>query len=424
MRILFSNAFVCATILKKVKIMISWLRKIFIKDYENVKNNKVREAHGKFASVVGIISNLFLFVIKIIAGIISSSISIIADSINNLSDMGSSLVTLVGFKLAGMPADDDHPYGHERIEYVASLVVSIIIVFVGGSLFVSSINKIIDYEYQEMNYLFTYITIAILSVSIIVKTFQSVFNKKIGKIIDSVALEATSSDSRNDCISTGVILLGTIVMLVCQVCGVVIPFSLDGALGIAVSIFIMVSGFLLVKESIDPLIGNSVSKKEVQEALSFVSESKVVLGYHDVVCHRYGPTRIFMTLHAEVDASGDIIQIHDEIDEIEKATLQKFGVELTIHMDPLEVNNAEVDEMKNLVKNIASEIDSKLSIHDFRIVKKVNLSTILFDIVIPYKFKLSNDEVKNIIIEKVNSGKTKYAFIIHVDNEYIKTDKS
>ena len=246
--------------------MVNFLRKIFIKDYQKVNDNKVREAHGKLASFVGVFSNLFLFAIKMIAGIISGSIAIIADSINNLSDMGSSVITLVGFKLANAPADEEHPYGHQRIEYISGLIVAIIIIYVGGSLLVTSIKKIFNYEPTIVDNSVLYITIAILVVSIFIKLWQSIFNKKVGKIINSLALEATAADSRNDSISTAVILLGTIALLIFKD----IPFSLDGVMGIFVSLFILISGIKLIKETMDPLIGVTQEHEFVQEILNFI----------------------------------------------------------------------------------------------------------------------------------------------------------
>lgn len=399
--------------------MVDFLRKLFVKDYKNVKNHKVREGHGKLASFVGIISNLFLFAFKLFAGLISGSVSIIADSINNLSDMGSSIVTLLGFKLANMPADDEHPYGHERMEYIAGLIVSIIIIFVGGSLFITSINKIIDYVPEDISYKVSFISIAILSVSIIVKLWQSYFNSKVGKLIDSVALAATAADSRNDCISTGTILLGTIVMVILKYKNIEIPFSLDGVLGILVSLFIMYSGFNLIKETIDPLIGNSVSEEYVNEILEYIKSNPMVLGFHDVVCHLYGPTKHFMTIHIEVDSKLDIIEIHENMDSIEKAVRDKYGVELTVHMDPIELGNPEIEECKLAVRKILEELDSNLSFHDLRIVKKLSVSTVLFDVVVPYKFKMSNDELKQYIIDRINVNGKHYAFIIDIDHRFV-----
>ena len=399
--------------------MIEFLRRFFVKDYKNVKNQKVREAHGKLASAVGIASNLVLFIIKLVAGLLSKSISIIADSINNLSDMGSSVVTLVGFKFANMPADEHHPYGHQRIEYIAGLIVSIIIVFVGGTLFISSVNKIIDYEPEVIEYTLGYITIGILTVSILIKLWQSLFNKKIGKAIDSVALEATAADSRNDCISTGVILLGTIVMLVCQHLNVKIPFSLDGVLGILVSLFILFSGFSLVKETVDPLIGTAISKEYVDEIVEFIDKHPMVLGHHDIMCHMYGPTKCFMTAHVEIDSKTDIYEAHEMMDTIEHDVYTKFGVFLTIHMDPIEVGNKELDELKARVFDLLNDLDPNLSFHDFRYVPLENGANLIFDIVVPYKFRLSNEEIIKILEEEMNINGKKYNFVIQFDHKFI-----
>ena len=403
--------------------MVNLLRKLFIKNYNDVKNQNVRQAHGKLASFFGIISNLFLFIIKIIAGILSKSVSIIADSINNFSDMGSSIVTLVGFKLASMPADDEHPYGHERIEYIAGLIVSIIIIFVGGSLFITSIDKIINYVPEELNYIYTYITLGILGVSILVKLWQSLFNRKIAKIIDSLALEATSQDSINDCISTGVILIGTIVMLVCQLNNIVIPFSLDGVLGILVSLFIVYSGINLIKETTSPLIGDSVSKEYVDELLDFISNHEMVLGYHDVVCHMYGPTKCFMTIHIEVDSTKDIILIHDAMDEIEKEVREKFGVELTVHMDPLVLGDSELEAIREVIKEVLNDIDPILNFHDLRIVRKLSVSTVLFDVVIPYKLKDIKDNIIKAIDERLNKEEKKYSLLVDFDYNFVKREE-
>ncbi len=399
--------------------MIKFLRKTFIKDYENVKNQKVREAHGKLASFVGVISNMILFIIKLLAGIFSKSVSIIADSVNNLSDMGSSIVTLVGFKMANKPADAEHPYGHERVEYIAGLIVAIIIIFVGGSLLFSSVDKIIHYEYIKVPNYISYISIGILSVSILIKLWQSLFNKTIGRLIDSVALEATSCDSRNDVIATFVILVGNIIIL----CVGDIHFSIDGVLGILVSLFIIFSGFKLIKETTDPLIGSSISKEYVDEILEAVKSNPKVLGVHDVMCHMYGPTKCFMTLHAEVNAKDNIIEIHDCIDEIETFIREKYGVELTIHMDPIEVDNEETNRAKVIVSSALQRLDESLAFHDFRMVRKQAKSTLLFDIVVPYKYSLTNEEIIAYLEREINMGADHYKLLINFDHQYIKKEE-
>lgn len=395
--------------------MVNLLRKIFIKDYDNLNDSRIREQHGKLASFVGIFSNLVLFVIKLIAGLLTASVAIIADSINNLSDMGSSVITLVGFKLAGMPADEEHPYGHQRLEYIAGLIVALIIIFVGISLFSTSIDKIFNYVPIEINKTFLLISSGILLVSILIKLWQSMFNKKMGKLISSVALEATAQDSRNDCISTGVVLLGNLVMLIFGN----LSFSLDGILGVLVSVFIIIAGANLIKDTIDPLIGVSTDSSLISDIIKDIKNNEVVLGVHDVMCHMYGPTKMFMTIHCEVDSKGDIIVIHDHIDNIENEIFKKYGVLLTIHMDPLDIHDEEANKLKEEIKLIVNNIGNELDMHDFRVVRKLSKSTILFDLVVPYNYKYTNEEIINKIEEEFFKKHNDYVFLIHFDNIYV-----
>ena len=396
--------------------MVNFLRKLFIKKFENTSDEKVREAHGKLASFVGVFSNLVLFIIKMIAGLISGSVAIIADSINNLSDMGSSVITLVGFKLASAPADEEHPYGHQRIEYISGLIVAIIIIYVGGNLLMTSFEKILHYEPTVVGNNVLYITIGILAVSILIKLWQSVFNKKVGKIINSLALEATAADSRNDSISTAVILLGTIIMLIFKD----IPFSLDGVMGILVSLFILYSGIKLIKETMDPLIGVTSEHEFVQSILNFIEGYDICLGTHDVMCHMYGPTKCFMTVHVEVDASGDILEVHDEIDNIEKAVYKEFGALVTVHMDPIQTDNEEINKLKKRVHQAVLEIDSNLSFHDFRVVVGPTHTNILFDIVVPFKYKLTKEEIITKLNEKIYDEGKQYYFVIELEHKFVK----
>ena len=394
--------------------MVNFLRKLFIKDYNNVKDPKVREKHGKLASFVGVFSNLFLFIIKLFAGILSGSIAIIADSINNLSDMGSSIITLVGFKLANAPADDDHPYGHQRIEYISGLIVSIIIIFVGGNLLLTSIEKIMNYTPEVVENTTLYISMGILGVSILIKLWQSIFNKKVGKIINSLALEATSADSRNDCISTLVILLGNIALLIWKD----IPFSLDGVLGILVSLFIIIAGINLIKETVDPLIGVSVESEFVKNIVEDIKKNEVVLGLHDLVCHMYGPTKCFMTIHVEVDSKADLMATHDAIDNIEKDIFMNHGVYLTIHMDPIETDNEEVNNLRKIVSETIHNIDSVLNIHDFRVVYGDTHTNILFDVSMPINFSCTPKELREIITTEIKKINENYFVIIQIDQLY------
>ena len=398
--------------------MIKFLRKLFIKNYENTSDTKVREAHGKLACFVGVFSNLVLFGIKLLAGIISGSIAIIADSINNLSDMGSSVITLFGFKLANQDADEEHPYGHQRIEYISGLIVAIIIIFVGGNLLLTSIEKIMNYEVNIVENNVLYITIGILSCSILIKLWQSIFNHKVGKIINSLALEATATDSRNDCISTAVILVGTIVLLFWKD----IPFSLDGVMGILVSIFIIISGINLIKDTMDPLIGVTADSEFAKEIVEFIKEEELVLGVHDLVCHMYGPTKCFMTIHVEVDSRGDLLEMHDVMDNIEKKVFQKFGVLLTVHMDPIQLDNEEINELRVRVTNAIKDISCRLSIHDFRVVIGPTHTNILFDMVVPFKFELTPDEILKKLDDMIKDEGKQYYFVVEIDRQYVKNE--
>lgn len=400
--------------------MVHLLRKLFIKNYNQLENEKVRVAHGKLASFFGIFTNLILFTGKLLAGFLTASISIIADGINNLADMGSSIITLVGFKLASAPADKEHPYGHQRIEYISALVVAIIIMVVGGSLLISSIEKIIEYSPVEIERKLIIISIIILSCSILLKLWQSLFNKKMGKIIHSVALEATSKDSLNDCFSTLAILIGNIVLLFTDQ----LPFSLDGVLGIIVSLFIIISGIKLIKDTVNPLIGMQMDQEFIQKILCVIKEEPHVLGYHDLSCHSYGPTKCFMTLHIEVDANQNLLEIHDVIDNLERRIKEQFDVDLTIHMDPVQTDNPEINELRRRVRETIEGIDSNLSMHDFRAVIGSTHTNLIFDIVRPFKFFLSDEEILRKIQDAFLDEDMKYYFVVQFDYAFLEKDST
>lgn len=389
--------------------MVDFLRRKFIKNYEDVTNQKVRDAHGKLACVGGIISNLVLFIMKFTIGLLTGSVSIVGDSVNNISDMGSSVVTLIGFKMSNAPADKEHPYGHERIEYIAGLIVSIIILVVGFQLLMQSITAIKDNTKSELSI----VAFIILGISIIIKLLQGLFYKQIGKKINSVALEATAADSINDVVSTSVILIGSLIIYFFPN----IPFSLDGVLGILVAIFILISGIKMVKETVDPLIGVTPDHEYIQNILNDIKKYKVVLGVHDVRCHMYGPTKSFMTLHVEVDSSKDLLLIHDEIDNIEREIGNKYQLELTIHMDPIDINDSYSLELKAKLAILIDELN--LHFHDFRIVKGDSHTNVLFDVVVPFKYKLTEEEIKTKVEEYFKDNKQKLYFIINFDGEYI-----
>lgn len=383
------------------------LARIFIKDYQEYSNPKVRSAYGTLSGIVGIVTNIFLCVIKIVTGFFAGSISIIADGINNLSDAGSSIITLIGFKISSMPADDEHPFGHERMEYITGLIVSFIIILIGVSLFKSSIDKIINPEDIDLG-IYTFI---VLGISVLVKIWQWSFYRTNGKLINSTALIATSSDSINDAISTGAVLLAMIISKIFTI-------NLDSYMGLVVSLFIIISGVKLVKETISPLIGEAPSKEFVKEVVDKIKAHEGVLGIHDLVFHSYGPLKTFITAHVEVDSQVDVLVSHDMIDNIEQE-FRDEKINLVIHMDPIDTTDTETVELRKKIGEIVHSIDENLNYHDFRMVKGFTHTNLIFDVVVPNKFKLTNEQLLNEIIVRVKEIDEKYNVVITFDNNYI-----
>lgn len=396
--------------------MLRLLAKIFIRNHQDYNNNKVRVAYGKLSSAVGIISNIFLCAVKIITGILTSSIAITADGINNLSDAGSSIITLIGFKLSSMPADNEHPYGHQRIEYITGLLVSFIILVIGLLLAKSSIQKIITPTYEELELKTQLIMIGILVLSIAVKLWQSIFYRKVGKLIASTTLIATSTDSLNDCISTAVVLISLVVTLFFP------KLLLDGYMGVVVSIFIIISGIKLIKETVSPLIGEAPTKEFVEEVTKKIESYPGVLGIHDLVIHSYGPVKTFITAHVEVDAKVDIIVSHDLIDNIEKDFMNERGISLVIHMDPVDFDDEKTIRLREKINAIVTSIDENLHFHDFRVVYGDTHTNILFDLVVPVKYHLSDEDLIIHIEKEVKKINKKYNLIITIDRDFIGRD--
>ena len=391
--------------------MTNLLRKLFIKDYLNVEDNKVREKHGILASFVGIFTNLLLTVFKILIGIITLSISIIADALNNMTDMASCIVNLFGFKLANKPADKEHPFGHERIEYIAGLIISFIIIALAVVLGYTSVLKIINQETQTAIQIGTFI---VLGGSILVKVWQSFFYRKIGKIINSVSLKASAQDSLNDVISTTVVLIVSIISFATN--GQV---DLDAYAGIAVALFIVYSGIKLVIETANPLIGISPDNELVKNVVKDIETYDGVLGIHDLMCHSYGPTKIFITVHVEVDASVDVLKSHDLIDVIEYEVGQKHHLMLTIHMDPIDTKSEETNELKAKAIQFINEYDERLSLHDFRIVKGDTHTNVLFDVVLPFDVKYKEEDVTKYLWGRFAEISNKYFLVIKYDRDYV-----
>ena len=386
---------------------MEWIKKVFIKDYKNVSNDKVRTAYGVVAGVVGIITNFILFVCKIVIGVISSSMSIIADAINSLSDMSSCIITIFGFKLSSKPADSDHPYGHARYEYLSSLLVAVIIFLIGILLLKSSIEKIIVNSVTEVNV----ITFVILIVSILLKLYQMLIYRNFGKSIDSDSLIVSSVDSRNDIISTFVVLISSVIIFFTKD----LPVSIDGIFGCLVSIFIIVNSVMLLKDTLDPLLGEKPDEKLVQDIKDFINSYDGVCGIHDLMVHNYGAKVNFTVVHVEVSRDTDIMESHELMDTIEKDFFKKFNGMLTIHMDPIEIDNVEINDLKFKIHNILNGIDTKLDFHDFRMVKGVNNSNLIFDLVIPYELKIDANEVIDKINKELNTTEHNYNLVVNVD---------
>ena len=388
--------------------MTTLIMKLFVKDYPNISDETSRRKCGFIAGIVGIITNVILVILKMFIGAITNSVAIIAEGVNNLGDAASSIVTLVGFKLAGKQADDDHPFGHERIEYIAGLIVSLLILIVGIQLIVQSVGKIIHPEKST----FTIVTTIIFGSSLFVKIWQGIFYYKVSKRIQSATLRAAGQDAFNDCISTTVVLISSIVMLFFP------NLAIDGYAGIIVSAFIIKTGIELVKETADPLIGSLPEQALVDKIIAIATADPKILGYHDFMIHCYGPSRMFASIHLEFDYRENILDIHDIVDNIEYETKKQTGVNLVVHMDPIDSVNPETIELKNKVSNIVEPMEKVLSFHDFRIVKGPTHTNVLFDLVLSLDTHNDSAAKKNIvryITDQIKLIDPRYNVIIKTD---------
>ena len=387
------------------------LLSLFVKDYKCKDDARVRAKCASSASIVGIVSNIFLSLMKIVVGIISGSIAITADAVNNIADAASSIITLVGFRLAVKPADKEHPYGHARIEYITGLIVSMVICVLGIEFFINSVNALI--HPTETDY--STAALVILGISIVIKFWQGLFYRAVGKHISSSALIATSADSRNDSITTAAVLIGA---LISKFSGI----NLDGWLGIAVACFIIKSGIELVMETSDPLLGIAPSEEFVVSIGKRIMSYNDVLGYHDLVVHNYGHDRTFASVHVEVAAEKDILESHDLIDNIE-FDFKKSGIQLVIHLDPVITADEELRELRREVEGIialvSNELNCPLSMHDFRVVKGVTHTNLIFDVVVPFECKLNECDIRQLITDKVRTLSHEYNTVIEIDRSYI-----
>ena len=352
-----------------------------------------RSAAGRLAGTVGIVANAVLFAMKLVVGTIAGSVSITADALNNLSDASSSVVTLLGFKLAEKPADADHPYGHARYEYLSGLAVAAMILFIGFELAKSSVEKIFNPQAVD----FTWITIAVLLGSMAVKLWLSLFNSRLGKKIGSETLMATAADSRNDVIATAAVLIS----------GLIERFSgwhIDGFMGLAVAIFILYSGIGLAKDTISPLLGEAAGPELQEQILDQIRSEKRVLGYHDLMVHDYGPGRRFASVHVEMDRNEDPLLCHELIDNLERECLESHGIQLVIHYDPVVTDDPELDRMRDAVCQILNQIDGRLTLHDFRMVQGRGHTNLIFDVVLPEDLMRKTGEIKVRLDQKLNQN--------------------
>ena len=391
---------------------MKFIRKLFVKNYQDTQNPKVRTRYGLSAGIFGIVTNAILFAFKLAIGLIGNSITIVADAINNFSDAGSSVVTLVGFKLSAAPPDKDHPFGHARYEYIASLFVSVVVLFIGIMLFKSSIEKCITPEQVSVS-VYTYV---VLGVAIAMKLVQMLLYLDFSKAIGSGALKASAVDSRNDVLTTFAVLISTIVI---DVAGDKISpkVSVDGIMGIAVSLFIIVSSVLLLKDAISPILGEKPPKELVDKITAKILSYDGVIGVHDLVVHSYGENHCFVVAHVEVPADVEITKSHDVIDNIEHDFWNEMQVRITIHMDPVDTKNKQLAALKLRAQTALANLDESLTLHDFRLVSGQTHTNMLFDVVIPYDSKYTLSDVKSAMEKEFGNDEIKYFFVIDVDRK-------
>ena len=392
--------------------MTNLLVKWFVKDAENVQNSQVRTRYGILASIVGIILNIILFAVKAIIGLVIGSISVTADAFNNLSDAASSIISFVGVKIANRPADREHPFGHGRYEYIAALVVAFLVFEVGVTCFRSSLDKVFHPQAIE----FKLVLVIILGLSILVKVWLAIFNRKLGKKINSSVMKATSADAFGDVLITSATVISIIV-------GYFTNLKIDGYMGLLVSLLVLYAGFGIAKDTLEPLIGEAISPETYDLITKKVESYEGIVGSHDLIVHNYGPSKTMATIHAEVPSDMNIEIAHDLIDGIERDVLREFDIFLVIHMDPLEVNNQVVNELKSKVMDIIEGLDKNASMHDFRMVSGDHHINIIFDLVIPHDYSLEQEkELLFNIIDRISAMDKRYQCVITPEHSFIATE--
>lgn len=388
--------------------MTEFLVKHFIKRYDQVENDQVRTNYGTLASIVGICCNILLFAAKMMIGILVNSISVMADAFNNLSDAASSIIGFVGVKMAEKPADEHHPFGHGRIEYISAFIVAFLVIQVGFSLFKTSIGKVISPEQIT----FKWISILILGLSIGVKLWLSVFNRKLGKRINSKVMMATAADAMGDVATTSATVFSLIIYGV-------FGWNIDGIVGLAVSVVVMIAGINIAKDTLAPLIGEAIDPEVYEQISNFVESFDGIVGTHDLLVHNYGPTRSMASIHAEVPNDSNMECAHEIIDRIEREAMRRFGIMLVIHMDPVETHDERVIQFKQMVEGVLKEEDERLSFHDFRMVDGVENINLIFDLVVPREYQASDiGKIKAEIAEKVRGRDARCNCVITVENSF------
>lgn len=384
--------------------MTDLILRIFVRDHKNTEDPAVRDKCGRVAGAVGIVTNFLLFLMKIIVGTVFHSVSVTADAVNNLTDSGSSVVTLIGFKMASKPADEKHPFGHARIEYLSGVIVSFIVIFLGLQLGMSSIEKILTPEENAL----TPVALVVLVISILAKLWQCLFYRKVGRMIKSESVEATSKDSRNDVIATSVVLLGAVITMLTGV-------NLDGYMGAAVALFIVFSGVQLTISTADPLLGQAPEGELVQTITEKMLSYPGIIGMHDLAVHNYGVGRCFASAHCEVDAKNDILVSHDLIDNIERDFSRDLGIHMVIHLDPVIVGDARTDALHCKVQSLVTALYPTVTIHDFRVIWGVTHSNIVFDAAVPFAVKDSDAVITQKVEAEIQKLDPDYRTVVTID---------
>lgn len=388
--------------------MTELLSRLFVKNYKDATNPTVRTAYGTMVSITGIILNLILFTSKFVVGTLFGAISIVGDAVNNLSDAGTQIISLISFRIAAKPADREHPFGHARIEYVTSMIVSFLVMLVGFELLKSSVSQIFSPERPDSSP----VAIIVLIGSMLCKLWLGLFNRTIGKRIDSSVMRATAADSLSDVFATGAVLVATVLPMIFTN----MNWNPDAYMGVIVAVLIIVAGFRILNESKNAILGEAPSEEIVKQITDVVDKYEGALGIHDMVVHNYGPGRIIASLHIEVDGSVNVFESHDMIDTIEKDLRENCGIEATIHLDPIVTDDEQVTTLRQKTADAVQKIHPSMQIHDFRFVAGATHTNLIFDVVVPFEVKMSNAEIKAMVAEKVREIDPNYCVVLNIDH--------